>query len=46
LGGFVDGADPDDVYAEVFEVVQLGCDAGNVSPSIAICVQERSWIDL
>jgi len=40
LGGFVDGADPDNVYAEVFEVVQLGCDAGNISPAITIRVQK------
>jgi hypothetical protein len=46
LGRLVDRRYPDYIYAKIFEVVELLGDAGDVAPSIAVGVQEGSWVYL
>ncbi len=46
LWALVDRRYPYYVHAEVLEVVKLLGDAWDISPSIAICVEEGCWIDL
>jgi hypothetical protein len=42
----IDWAAPNYIYSKVFEVVELLGDAGNIAPTIAVSVQEGSWVDL
>jgi hypothetical protein len=46
LRALVDGRYPYYVYAKVFEVVEFLGDAGDIPPAVAVCVEERCWIDL
>ena len=38
--------DPHNVDAQAGDVVELGCDAGQVADAVAIAVQKAAWIDL
>ena len=44
--GTVDGGEPDDAHAKLFEIVQLGSNAFEVARAVAVCVAERTGIDL
>ena len=46
VGRVVVGAEPDDVDAEVLQVVELGGDAGEVADSVAVGVFEGAGVDL
>ena len=46
VGGVVVGAEPDDVDAELLEVVELGGDAGEVADAVAVGVLEGARVDL
>ena len=46
LGGFEHGREPDDVDAELVEVVDFGDEAGDVAPAVVVGVFEAGGVDL
>jgi hypothetical protein len=43
---FLTWAQPDDIHAEVVEIVQLGHDAGDIPNPVSIAVGKRGWVYL
>ncbi len=37
---------PDDVYAKIFQIIDLADDAADVSQSVPIGILEAGWVDL
>ena len=46
LWGAIDGGEPKDVYAEVFEIIQLGMDAVEIAYPIAVGVEKGGGVYL
>lgn len=46
LGRFVRGAEPDDIYTQLLDVIQLGDDSRDIADTVIVGVFERSGPDL
>ena len=46
VGALVAGAEPDGVHAQLLQIVQLACDAGQVADAVAVGIHEAAGVDL
>ena len=44
--GGVAGGEPDDVHAQVLQVIQLADDAGKIADSVSVGITEALWVNL